>query len=145
MDVNSNKQVELQTRLIFQMYLKFKNNELDYELKELFNEAGLANENKPELITAFNYVRNMPEMFTITGSEQPTVDSQVNVILSPLYEMKIIGISNGILEMLTQLTKLETAQKVQLEEIRKESDSTTKMKSLSLFLTSNPGLNLSGK
>jgi len=142
-DVDNDKQVELQTRLIFQMYLKFKNGELEYELKELFNEAGLANEGEFELITAFDHVKNMPDMFTIMGSGQLTSNSKVRVNLNPLYEAKILGISNEIVDALTKLPNLQTTQKVQLEEILKEQDGPTKIKSLSHFMASNPRLNLS--
>lgn len=143
-DVNSNKQVEIQTRLIFQMYIKFKGGQTEYALNEVFKEAGLANEDESELIAAFQFVRKMPQMFSIIGTDDPTIDSTFRVSVDPFSNSKIIGMTDGILSVLTTLPNLDTAQKVNLEEIMTESDELMKIKSLSIFLTTNAGLNLSG-
>ena len=76
---NVDRSAEYETRIIFQMYLKFKEGNMEYTLRELFNEAGLANEPQSELITAFTNVSRMPQMFRVNMPSQLSTDSAVRV------------------------------------------------------------------
>jgi len=104
------------------LYIKFKKGEISFTLRELFNEAALANMDSALTVVLLQNV-TLGALFNITPElvDEPNLDNEYSINVNPMMEQSFIRKFNEILKGILESANQSGGEDPQMEQSIKQT------------------------